>query len=133
MPHLGALDVRHKAAALLAIGSGGALGALGPVFGKLAGRPELNVILVALCYVGLVLCNILGLALFHRTLAHTSSLFATAASTAANMVFSGILGRAVFGEPLRAWWWAGASIMLLGVTVLQAAATQRTKLTSKED
>jgi drug/metabolite transporter (DMT)-like permease len=54
------------------------------------------------------------LVLYSRALRHNSSLACTATATAANISASGLLGRAVFGEPTSLQWWVGASTILVG-------------------
>jgi hypothetical protein len=59
-------------------------------------------------------CNGLMLVLFSRSLRYLTSLQASAASIATNIVMTGQLGRLVFGETVNVSWWIGASTIVIG-------------------
>jgi len=72
------------------------------------------------CCIGMIiLCNMGMWSLFVRALDRLpSSLIATAVNTAVNFFLSAFLGSILFGEGLPVLWWAGASIILLGLLLL---------------
>ncbi len=76
--------------------------------------------------------NIAGLALFSAALRRTASLQATAASVAANVAASGLLGWALHGETVPLRWWMGLACLTVGVALVQPrpqAQAQRKKTT----
>jgi len=64
------------------------------------------------------------LAFYSASLRHTTSLRATACSVAINIMFSGLLGRFIFGEALPLQWWLGLASLFLGILLVQPS--QRT-------
>ena len=73
----------------------------------------------------MVLANVLQFALAARAMQHGGG--ATQA-TVTNLGFSfvsvGVLGWAVFGEPLGLRWWGGAAMVLAGLGVIQSAEAE---------
>ena len=57
-------------------------------------------------------------ALYSAAMRRTSSLQATAGSVTANILFSGVLGRRLYGEPLPLQWWAGLCCLTAGVLLV---------------
>ncbi|KZV39838.1 hypothetical protein F511_15318 [Dorcoceras hygrometricum] len=56
-----------------------------------------------------------------------SSLQATVTNFATNFVFSGLAGFFLFGEPLQVKWFAGASLIVIGVIVLSKSNIRKEK------
>jgi drug/metabolite transporter (DMT)-like permease len=108
-------------------------GALAAVFGKLSGDPQ---ILAQdggqiLCYVLLIACNGLMLTLYSKSLSHTPSLQATVATLSSNILFTGQLGKVVFGEKINLSWWVGASTILLGSYFIRNSSSITSKAAAK--
>ncbi|RVE62143.1 hypothetical protein OJAV_G00154170 [Oryzias javanicus] len=74
---------------------------------------------------GLMLgCNALMWTFFSRALRHSSSSARTTVTTSgSSFIFSGILGRLIFGENHGPLWWTGISLTLCGLLLLHG--TQR--------
>eukprot|EP00850_Spirogloea_muscicola_P021669 SM000258S09085 [mRNA] locus=s258:17387:18346:+ [translate_table: standard] len=146
-----------RAACSLACLLAGASAALAAVLAKLAGGPELalllrlhseeleghdlvccamRVILVAdpqlqvlpalraLCYFGMVACNVVMWSLCMIGLRVLPTLQANVQNLAANLVCSGIFGFLLFGEALSIRWLAGITCILCGVVVLAEASRE---------
>ncbi|XP_071481486.1 uncharacterized protein [Diadema antillarum] len=47
-----------------------------------------------------------------------SSLHATMTNSSSNLIFSGIMGKLLFGEKLSLWWWFGVSLIILGLLMV---------------
>ena len=59
------------------------------------------------------------LTLLSRSLRHTSSLAATTASMATNIVATGLLGQLLFGERTSSRWWVGVICIWCGAWLLR--------------
>jgi len=75
---------------------------------------------------GLIYFNASMLSTFAKALATSdSTVTATGTNFAFNFFFSGISGLVVFNEPVVNRWWLGASLMLLGVLLINRDASKR--------
>lgn len=79
----------------------------------------------------LVTCNLLMWLNYSTALQGMRTVTATAATTTANFILSGVVGWAVFGEPLVLTWWFGISLIVVGVVLLTSEQSVTSK--SKED
>lgn len=103
----------------LAIAAGGAA-ALAAVFAKLA-APDARWELRLACYACVVACNVAMWTLYVRSLTRLPSLQATVFNFAANFLLSGLAGFLLFGETAHWQWVLGASLIVIGITVLSKA------------
>ncbi|ETW07919.1 hypothetical protein H310_02324 [Aphanomyces invadans] len=69
-------------------------------------------------FAAMLVSNAVMLSFFVRGLHETDSLTATITSSASNFVTTALVGYLVFHEHLPLQWWAGASIILLGMGLL---------------
>ncbi|CAN4093948.1 unnamed protein product [Withania somnifera] len=67
---------------------------------------------------------------FVNSLKALSSLQATVTNFATNFLSSGLAGFFLFGEPLPIQWFAGASLIVLGVIVLSKSSIEKKTHTS---
>ena len=92
----------------LSAGRGGAGGGAGPgSWGRAAGAALLGAALNG----GMWACHV-------RALARAPSVEVKVASTAANVLLTGVLGWAAFGEPLEAAWGLGALCLIAGAALI---------------
>lgn len=76
------------------------------------------------CGAAMVVSNAVMWATFSKALALSpSSLEPTAVNTAANLAGSMVLGSAVFEEKISLLWWVGATLILIGVTLVRGSDT----------
>eukprot|EP00850_Spirogloea_muscicola_P017765 SM000156S02121 [mRNA] locus=s156:18431:19392:- [translate_table: standard] len=133
---------RSRAVGSLACLLAGASAALAAVLAKLAGGPELARLLRlhseeleghapkvlpalrALCYLGMVACNVVMWSLCMIGLRVLPTLQANVQNLAANLVCSGLFGLLLFGEALSIRWMAGIICILCGVLVLAGASRE---------
>jgi drug/metabolite transporter (DMT)-like permease len=84
--------------------------------------------LQAACFGMIILCNIGMWSLFVRALDRLpSSLVATAVNTAVNFFTSAFLGFVLFGEQLPIMWWAGASLIIVGLQLMNTSKVEEDK------
>lgn len=84
--------------------------------------------LQGLSIAGIVLCNMGMWSLFVRALDRLpSSLIATAVNTAVNFFLSAFLGFILFGEGLPVLWWGGASLILVGLLLMNQSKVEEIK------
>lgn len=110
---------RAAAGRALAVAAGGAA-ATAAIFAKFA-SPETRWELRVACYGGVVACNVAMWTLYVRSLTCLPSLQATVFNFAANFLLSGLAGFLLFGESAHFQWLLGASLIVMGITVLSKA------------
>uniref|UniRef100_A0A8C7WN96 Transmembrane protein 42a n=1 Tax=Oryzias sinensis TaxID=183150 RepID=A0A8C7WN96_9TELE len=83
----------------------------------------IHVLLRLLCGGLMLSCNALMWTFFSRALRHSSSTARTTlTTTGSSFIFSGILGRLMFGENHGPLWWTGISLTLCGLLLLHGTA-----------
>lgn len=102
-----------------AVAAGGAA-AMAAIFAKFA-SPETRWELRVACYACVVACNVAMWTLYVGSLTRLSSLQATVFNFAANFLLSGFAGFLLFGEASHWQWALGASLIVVGITVLSKA------------
>lgn len=98
----------------------GAAAAIAAVFAKLASTDARWELRLA-CYGAVVACNVAMWTLYVRSLTRLPSLQATVFNFAVNFLLSGVAGFLVFGEDAQWQWGLGASLIVMGITVLSKA------------
>uniref|UniRef100_A0A3P9HKA2 Transmembrane protein 42a n=1 Tax=Oryzias latipes TaxID=8090 RepID=A0A3P9HKA2_ORYLA len=84
---------------------------------------QIHVLLRLLCGGLMLSCNALMWTFFSRALRHSSSTARTTlTTTGSSFIFSGILGRLMFGENHGPLWWTGISLTLCGLLLLHGTA-----------
>ncbi|XP_065338627.1 transmembrane protein 42 [Cloeon dipterum] len=124
--------------------------ALGSVFGKLSGSPELlevvpklfiyadtqNLDLIeylifivqGICFALMIFCNASVWSFYVRALqSSNSSLPATVVSTATNYIVSAIFGIILFGEATGFLWWTGTCLVIIGLALISNGAKSAAK------
>eukprot|EP00731_Ephydatia_muelleri_P027029 Em0018g1129a len=75
----------------------------------------------------MMVCNGLMWTTFTKALQEVpSTVEATVTNSSANLFFTAVLGNAVFGETLSLQWWAGASLIVMGLVIIHSNAHQVT-------
>eukprot|EP01107_Rhizomastix_libera_P010877 TRINITY_DN28209_c0_g1_i2.p1 TRINITY_DN28209_c0_g1~~TRINITY_DN28209_c0_g1_i2.p1 ORF type:complete len:793 (-),score=117.30 TRINITY_DN28209_c0_g1_i2:51-2429(-) len=105
---------------------GGLCGALAATAAKLASAQKAVVLSVALYGVQVLLNVVMGV-LFAKALDKHSSVKATVLTVAANFIFSGLLGRFVFGETAKLSFWVGVSLIVVGIVLITKAGGSHAK------
>jgi drug/metabolite transporter (DMT)-like permease len=118
---------------MLAVAAGAAA-AMAAIFAKFA-SPEMRWEVRMGCYGGVLACNVAMWTLYVQSLTLLSSLQATCFNFAANFLLSGLAGFLLFGEAAHFQWLFGASLIVMGITVLSNAdaSVEATKSQIKQE
>ncbi|KAG0554485.1 hypothetical protein M758_12G099300 [Ceratodon purpureus] len=122
---------RAVAGRALAVAAGG-MAAMAAIFAKFA-SPESRWEVRVACYGGVAACNVAMWTLYVRSLTCLSSLQATVFNFAANFLLSGLAGFLLFGEAAHFQWLMGASLIVMGITVLSKADVDGDKKEMKQE
>ena len=112
----------------------GCCAALAGISAKLITSPALATpflpphVRTAVCVASLVGCNLLMWLNFSTAVQGMRTVTATASTTTVNFLVSGLVGAALFGEPLLLSWYCGISLIVVGVVLLTADQTSKSKV-----
>ncbi|KAG7295960.1 hypothetical protein JYU34_021050 [Plutella xylostella] len=109
----------------------GLCASIGSTLGKLAGTEAVvgnsYVIWIGLL-LAMVLVNTWGCRYYLRSLdAASNTVIPTVISSAVNYIISGVIGMSLFGEAVSLRWWAGASLITIGLAMVATPEKKRTE------
>lgn len=118
----------------------GLCASLSSVFGKLMTQPkdELSAFIIRALFLLLnVMCTVLMIGLYTRSMHHLSTTEATIINSSANLIFTALFGTILFQERLSLRWYMGSILITVGVAVIMTGEkkkrTTRTNNTSTAD
>ena len=91
----------------------------GSVFGKLMSQSSVyGPVIRTLFLLGNLLCTVLMIGMFTRSMQHLSTTTATIINSCSNFLFTALFGYALFGEQLGYYWSMGAVILSVGIAII---------------
>ena len=116
----------------------------GSVFGKLMSQSSVyGPVIRTLFLLGNLLCTVLMIGMFTRSMQHLSTTTATIINSCSNFLFTALFGYALFGEQLGYYWSMGAVILSVGIAIIlsgesepspaNASSVARTTSTTEEE